>query len=86
MIKELIKTIKIIEKKIEKNTLKIMYKGIKFSYILAIISCLILTFYLLNPITYIILESGIILFKNSLIYAFCFILCGIFVSIMKNDI
>ena len=82
MIKELIDNLK----NIEKNILTTMYKGIKFSYGIEILSCLVLLFYISNPITYEVFESGIILFRISLIYAICFIICGIFVNKMKKDL
>lgn len=73
-------------KTIEKNILRIMFKGINFSFIISILSILILIFYIFNPISYIILESGIILFRTSLIFESCFFVFGIFINKMKKEI
>ena len=82
MVKEIINNIK----NIEKNILRIMFKGFKFSFGISIISALILLFYILNPISYIIFESGIILFKSSLTFVACFFIGGVFTNKIKKDI
>ena len=82
MVKEFINEIKNLEKDIK----KIMYKGFNFCYGILIISALILLFYILNPISYIIFESGIVLFKASLTFVACFFIGGVFTNKIKKDI
>ena len=52
MIKQIFNSIKTIEK----NILNFMFLGIKFSFIICIISALVLLFYILNPL-YIMYEA-----------------------------
>ena len=82
MVKEFINNIK----NLEKDILKIMYKGFSFSFVISIISVFVLLFYILNPISYTIFESGIILFKISLTYAVCFFICGITTNMVKKEL
>ncbi len=72
-------------KNIEKNILEIMLKGFSFSFIISMLSIFVLLYYILNPISYTILEMGIILFKNSLIYIVCFFTCGIVMDKIKKE-
>ncbi len=73
MLKEIINSIKNIEIRIK----AIMFFGFDFSFVIAIISALVLLFYILNPTYYLIYESGIILFKTSLSFAVAFFICAI---------
>ena len=82
MVKEIINNIK----NIEKNILKIMFKGFKFCFGILIISSIVLLFYILNPVSYIIFDSGIILFKTSLTYAVCFFICAFVSNNIKKEI
>ena len=72
MIKELMDNIKNIDKKV----LKIMFSGFKFSFILCIISCVISLSYILNPVSHIIYDCGLILFKTSITFAVSFFICA----------
>ena len=82
MIKELINNIR----NMEKNILEIMINGLKISFGIAILSSVILLFYILNPISYIIFESGITLFKIGLIFALTFLICAIFTNRIIKEI
>ena len=82
MIKELIDNIKNIDKKI----LKIMISGFKFSFIICVISCTITLYYISNPISHIVYNSGIILFKTGLTFASAFFVCGFAIDKIKKQI
>ena len=73
-------------KSIEKNILSVMFKGFKISFGIAIFSSLVLLFYILNPISYIIYESGIILFKTSITFLVFLFITGIVTNIVKKEI
>ena len=73
-------------KGIEKSILNFMYLGINFSFFICVISSLMLLFYILNPISYLIFDAGIILFKTSLIFAVSFFICAIIVNNLKKEI
>ena len=82
MIKELINNIKSIDKKI----LGIMISGLKFSFIICVISCAIALYYISNPISHIVYNSGIILFKTGLTFASAFFVCGFAIDKIKKQI
>ena len=82
MINKLIDSIKSIDKKI----LKIMSLGLKFSFIICIISCMISLYYILNPISHILFNSGIILFKTGLTFASAFFICGFAMDKIKKQL
>lgn len=79
MVKKFIKDIL----NIEKSILDVMYKGFNFCFGISICSIIILVFYILNPISYIMFESGIILFKASLIFSVFLFICAVFTNKMK---
>ena len=82
MVKQMLDNIK----NIEKNILSFMILGINFSFIICLISSLILLFYILNPTSYLIYEAGIIIFKTSLEFAISFFICAIVVNNLKKEI
>ena len=82
MIKKIIYNVK----NMEKNILKIMIKGLNFSLGICIISCIILIFYILNPISHILYDSGIILFKAGLTFAVMFFVCAFAIDNIKKQI
>ena len=67
---------KISIKNIDKKVISLMSNGFKFSSIILIISLYILLLYKLNPISHILFESGILLFKASLMCFVSFLICG----------
>ena len=74
-------------KNIDKKIIPLMVKGFKFSSITLIISLYILLLYKFNPISHILFESGLLLFKASLMYAISFFICGFFIDqILKEKI
>jgi len=74
-------------KNIDKKIISLMINGFKFSSIILIISLYILLLYKFNPISHIIFESGILLFRASLMYTISFFICGFFVDqLLKNKI
>ena len=81
MINKLITNIK----NIDKNILKIMFSGFKFSFIICILSCFISLSYILNPVSHILYNSGIILFKTSITFAVSFFVCGFAIDKIKNN-
>lgn len=82
MIKELIDTINNIDKKI----IKIMISGLNFSFIICVISCMISLYYISNPVSHILYDSGIILFKTGLTFASAFFVCGFAIDKIKNQL
>lgn len=71
---------------LENKTFKIMKNGIKFCFLLCIISCIILLTYILssqNPSTYYI---GLSLFKLSIYFMVDFIICGFVVDKIKKQV
>ncbi len=82
MIKKLIDNIKNIDKKV----LKIMIYGFNFSFIICIISCIISLSYILNPISHVLYNSGIILFKTGLTFASTFFVCAFAMDKIKKEI
>jgi len=82
MIKKTIINIKQIDKKI----LKTMLNGFKFSLSVSLISCIVLLFYILNPISNLIYECGITLFRISIIYICTFFICAYVTNKIKNEI
>lgn len=73
-------------KNIDELDLKIMKNGIKFSFIILLISIFILLLYLIfknNPFLY---KLGLSLFKTSTYFAIEFIICGIVVDSIKKGI
>ncbi|MDO5555447.1 MAG: hypothetical protein Q4G09_01970 [Clostridia bacterium] len=81
MIKKIIENIK----SIEKNILKIMFLGFKFSFFVYILSAVVLLFYIINPVSHIIYESGLILFKTSLTFAVSFFICAFAIDKIKKQ-
>lgn len=72
-------------KSLERKTCIIMKNGIRFCFLLCIISCFILltyTFVSTNPITYYI---GLALFKLSISFMIEFVICGFVVDGIKNQ-
>ena len=85
MLNEFVKKLKDI-KNIEKDILKVMYKGFNYCFLLTIISSFILLYYILNPISYILFESGIILFKTSILFLVFTCISAIVVNSIKKEI
>ncbi len=73
-------------KSIEKDILKIMFLGFRFSFIICIISCIISLLYILNPISHIIYDSSIILFKTGLTFSVMFFICAFAIDKIKKQI
>ncbi|MBO6232753.1 MAG: hypothetical protein J6N78_01630 [Clostridia bacterium] len=72
--------------KLERKTFKIMKNGIKFCFLLCIISCIVLftyTLFSLSPNTYYI---GLSLFKLSINFMVDFIICGFVVDNIKKQV
>lgn len=82
MIKRLIDNIKNIDKKV----LKIMIHGFKFSFSICVLSCIISLSYISNPISHILYNSGIILFKTGLTFATVFFVCGFAMDKIKKQL
>ncbi len=82
MIKKFINSVK----NIEKDILKIMFIGFKFSFTVCIISCIISFLYILNPISHIIYDSGIILFKTGLTFGVMFFVCAFAIDNIKKQL
>ena len=73
-------------KNLDKNTYKILYKGLEFCFLLALISAFILLSYILfiqAPLVYYI---GINLFRLSLVFSVEFIICGFIVDSIKKQL
>ena len=70
---------------LDKLDLKIMKNGIKFCFVLAVIAIIILSFYLSihNAFLY---ELGIAVFKLSTYIAAEFVVCGIIVDKIKEQV
>ena len=81
MIHKLIDNIKNIDRKV----LKIMITGLKFSFAICIISSIISLYYMSNPISHIVYNSGIILFKTGLTFASAFFVCGFAMDRIKKQ-
>ena len=82
MLKTLITNVK----NIEKNIYKIMFFGFKISIVILIISGILSIMYILNPISHMIFESGIILFKTGLTFYITFFVCGFMMDKIKKQI
>ena len=72
-------------KNLEKLTFKIMKNGFKFCFVLSIIACIILMYYMACFQSPSIFYIGFALFKLSLIFAVEFIVCG-FSDLIKKQI
>jgi len=73
-------------KSLEKKTCIIMKNGIKFCFLLCILSCIVLltyTFVSTNPITYYI---GFALFELSISFMVDFVICGFVVDGIKKQV
>ncbi len=81
MIKKFIDNVK----NIEKDILKIMISGFRFSFVICIISCIVSLLYILNPISHILYDSGIILFKTGLTFAAMFFVCAFAIDNIKKQ-
>ena len=81
MIKKVIDSINNIDKKI----MKIIILGLKFSFVICVISCIISLYYISNPISHILYNSGIILFKTGLTFASAFFVCGFAMDKIKKQ-
>ena len=82
MIKKIIDNIKNIDKKI----LKIMFLGFKLSFIICILSCAISLSYILNPISHITYNSGLILFKTGITFAVSFFISAFAMDKIKKQL
>ena len=82
MIKKLINNIKNIDKKV----LKIMIHGFKFSFSICALSGLISLYYISTPISHILYNSGIILFKTGLTFASAFFVSGFAIDKIKKQL
>ena len=63
-----------------------MIHGFKFSFIICIISSIISFSYILNPISHILYDSGIILFKTGLTFGAMFFVCAFAIDTIKKQI
>lgn len=81
----MIKKIVNIYKNFDKKTYKIMNNGLKFCFILCLISVLILFTYDFNFPSPIVYYIGISLFKLSLIFGIEFIICGFVMEGIKKQ-
>lgn len=71
-------------KNTDKNIIKIMKKGVEFSFAFCLIACLILFTYILSS-NVSVFYIGVSLFKSGLFFLVGFVICGIaFNSIMKE--
>ncbi len=73
-------------KNIEKDILKIMNYGIKLSLLICILSSIVSILYILNPISHILYDSGIILFKTGLTFGIMFFVCAFAMDKIKKQI
>ena len=73
-------------KNIDELDLKIMKNGLKFSFIILIISVIILTFYLIFNNYLFLYNCGLSLFKISTYFGIEFIVCGVVVDSIKKGI
>lgn len=80
MIKNFIKNVN----NIEFDILKIMFKGLRFSLVVCIISGIFSLLYIINPISHILYDSGIILFKTGLTFAVTFFICAFAMDKIKK--
>jgi len=78
--------IKDIFKNIDKKDLKIMRNGLKFCFLIFLISIVILVTYLFFMISIFIYEIGILIFQLSLYFAIDFIVAGIVVDTIQKQI
>ena len=70
---------------VDNSILKVLYNGLKFCLILALLSVFILSIYhtVHNPDIFYI---GISLFKSSLFYIAFFIICAVAIDTIKKDV
>lgn len=80
MIKNFIKNVN----NIESDILKIMFNGLRFSLVVCIISGIFSLLYIINPISHILYDSGIILFKTGLTFAVTFFICAFAMDKIKK--
>lgn len=78
--------IKNLFKDIDELDLKIMKNGLKFSFIILIISSIILVFYLCFRNNIFLYTLGLLLFKTSTYFAIEFIICGVIVDSIKKGL
>ena len=72
-------------KNIDEIDLKIMKKGLKFSFILLAFSICVLLFYLLSKNNLFLYNFGLSLFKVSTYFGIEFIVCGVVVDTIKKE-
>ena len=82
MIKKLTNNIK----NLDKDILKIMFLGFKFSFLICVLSSIVLLTYIVNPVSYILFEAGTVLFKTGLTFAVSFFICGFVINCIKKQI
>ena len=72
-------------KSVDNSILKVLYNGLKFCLILALLAVFILSIYhtVHNPDIFYI---GISLFKSSLFYIAFFIICAVAIDTIKKDV
>ncbi len=80
MIKKLTNDIK----DLDKDILKIMFSGFKFSFFICTLSSIVLLTYIVNPVSYLLFEAATILFKTGLTFAVSFFICGFVVNNIKK--
>jgi len=72
-------------KEIDKSIVKVMIRGFKFSAYICIFSLLILLTYSTYPISHILLDSSLIIFRTGLFFAVGFFMCGFVVDKLKKQ-
>ena len=72
-------------KNINEIDLRIMKKGLKFSFMLLVFSICILLFYLLSKNNLFLYNLGLSLFKVSTYFGIEFIICGVVVDTIKKE-
>ena len=85
MSKKIFSQIKEIFKNLDKKAIYILKKGLKFCFILTIVSAIILVFYKFNRESYI-FEIGFTMFRASIIFAIEFVICAIAVDKIKKQL
>lgn len=73
-------------KNLDKTTYKILSKGLKFCFLLALFASILLLSYMLFFQTPLIYYIGLNLFKLSLVFCVEFIICGFVVDNIKKQI
>lgn len=72
-------------KNMEKPIIKVMLQGFRFSFLICLLSLMILELHITYPFSHIVYDAGLILFRTGIMIAVSFFMCAFATDKLKNS-